>query len=204
MNKTYLFLASLLILLGVGLVIAGGTSDKKEIPPDQLLREVFENTRYISTDELADRLIKKDPTVQLIDVRLAAEFESFALPGVVNITPDNLFSEESRELLAQPGKDFIFYSNDDILSNQTWQILRRSGFSRLYLLKDGLNGWVVTILLPTPPSPVEPQEAFDLYQARVGASQFFKGTVITTTSEEPKEKVETTRKVKKVAAEGGC
>ncbi len=204
MNKTYLFLATLLIILGVGLVIAGGTSNKKEIPPDQLLRKVFENTRYVSTDQLADRLIKKDPTVQLIDVRAASEFKSFALPGAVNITPDSLFTEQSSEVFGQPGKDFIFYSNDDVLSNQTWQLLCRNGVSRLYVLKEGLNGWVMTILLPTPPSPVEPQEAFDLYQARVGASQFFKGTVFTTAQEKPKEKVETTRKVKKAAAEGGC
>lgn len=204
MNKTYLFLASLLILLGIGLVIAGGSAEKKELPPDQLLREVYENTRYITTDQLADGLIKKDPTIQLIDVRPANEFNSFSLPGAVNLTPQNLLSNEADAVFEQPGKDFIFYANDDVLANQVWQIMRRNNTSRLYVLKDGLNCWVETILQPVPPSPVEPQEAFDLYQARLGASQFFKGTTISAPPATSVEKVEVTRKVKKAAAEGGC
>ncbi len=204
MNKTYLFLASLLILLGLGLVIAGEGSDKTEISPEQLLREVHEKTRYISTDQLADRLIKKDPTLQLIDVRPAGEFNNFSLPGAVNITAENLFSEEAEAVLAQPGKDFIFYSNDDVLANQIWQLLRRSKGARLYVLKDGLNCWVETILQPTPPLPTEPQEAFDLFQARVGASQFFKGSDVPLATETPKQMIEVTRKAKKAKAEGGC
>lgn len=204
MNKTYLILASLLILLGLGLVIAGEGTDKKEIPPEKLLREVFEKTRYVSTDQLADRLIKKDPAVQLVDVRPMSEFNSFSLPGAVNITAENLFSEDAKSVFAQPGKDFILYSNDDVLANQIWQILRRTKVQRLYVLKEGLNCWVETILQPTPPSPTEPQEAFDLYQARVGASLFFKGSDVPMATEAPKQKIEVTRKAKKAKAEGGC
>jgi len=204
MNKTYLILASLLILLGVGLVIAGGGDNKKEIPPDQLLREVSDDTRYITTDQLADRLIKKDPTVQLVDVRTAADFNSFSLPGAVNVSPEKLFSDEAKAVFEQPGKDFIFYANDDVLADHVWQIARRTGISRLYVLKNGLNCWVETILQPTPPLPTEPQEAFDLYQARVGASQFFKGSDVPLATEAPKQKLEVTRKAKKAKAEGGC
>ena len=69
MSKTYLFLAVLLILLGAGLVVLEGVPNDEQVPPDKILLELHENNRYITTDQLADRLIEGDPTVQLIDVR---------------------------------------------------------------------------------------------------------------------------------------
>jgi len=204
MNKTYIILASVLILLGIGLIFLEANPNIKEVSPEKLLSELNENTRYISTDDLARRIIEGDPSVQLIDVRPKAEAEKFMLQGAINIPLADLLKEESLAIFDQDGKDFIFYSNNDILANQAWTVTRRLGLNNLHVLKGGLNYWAETILQPKIPTPTEPQDAFDLYQARLGASQFFTGASLEVKSSQPLEKVNLTRKAKTKKVEGGC
>ncbi len=204
MNKTYVILALVLVLLGIGLIFLKANPNNTEIPPDKLLNELNDNTHYISTDDLAQRIIEGDPSVQLIDVRTAKDAAGFMLPGAINVPMGDLLTEESKAVLTQDGKDFIFYCNGDILANQAWIISRRAGLARLHVLKGGLNCWVETILQPKPPAPTEPQEAFDLYQARLGASQFFTGATIEVKKSEAKENVDLTKKTKAKKVEGGC
>ena len=204
MNKTYIILASVLILLGIGLIFLESNPNIKEVSPEKLLSELNENTRYISTDDLARRIIEGDPSVQLIDVRPKAEAEKFMLQGAINIPLADLLKEESLAIFDQDGKDFIFYSNNDILANQAWTVTRRLGLNNLHVLKGGLNCWAETILQPKIPAPTEPQDAFDLYQARLGASQFFTGASLEVKSSQPLEKVNLTRKAKTKKVEGGC
>ena len=121
-----------------------------------------------------------------------------------NIPLTDLLIDESKEILSQPGRDFIFYSTGDVYANQAWMLARRLGYKRLYVLEDGLNKWIETIIQPSPPDPTLPQEAIDLYQFRVGAAQYFSGGQIDVQSVEPQDEIEFTRKKKKRAAEGGC
>ncbi len=204
MNKTYIILASVLVLLGIGLVFLKANTNKDELNPEKLLTEINENTRYISTDELAKRIIESDPSVQLIDVRPANEAAKFMLQGAINIPLTNLLNEDSQAVFGQDGKDFIFYSNDDIFANQAWTITRRLGIKNLHVLKGGLNYWAETILQPVAPAATEPQEAFDLYQARLGASQFFTGATLEVKKSEPLEKIDLKPKTKTKQVEGGC
>ncbi|MFW5706078.1 MAG: rhodanese-like domain-containing protein, partial [Bacteroidota bacterium] len=121
-----------------------------------------------------------------------------------NIPLPDLLIDESREILSQPGRDFIFYSTGDVYANQAWMLARRLGYKRLYVLSDGLNRWIETIIQPSAPDPTLPQEAIDLYQFRLGAAQYFSGGQIDVQTFEPQEEIEFTRKKKKRAAEGGC
>jgi sulfur-carrier protein adenylyltransferase/sulfurtransferase len=79
--KARLILATALIPLG--LIIAAvpeNTTKPYKLTAEQLLEEVKSGTQFIGPDEVADMLIAKDPSLQLIDVRSAAEFEKYSLP----------------------------------------------------------------------------------------------------------------------------
>lgn len=204
MNKTYVTLSVILILFGFGLVFLESRSLTSETQPEILLKEYTESTRYISTDEIAERIINGDPAVQLIDVRSPYDFMDFALPGAVNIPFEDFLLEGSMEIMNQDGKDFIFYSNGDVFSNQAWMMAKRMGYTRIYVLDDGLNKWIETIIQPLPPSPTEPQEAIDLYRSRLGASQYFTGGSLNIDTDMPKDEIIFTKKKKKAAVEGGC
>ncbi len=204
MNKTYAILAFVVVVMGMGLFYFQGKPYVIEIQPETLLNDINENTRYVSVDEVAARIIDGDPSVQLIDVRDPYDFMDFGLPGAENIPLPELMLEEYLELLDAWGKDFIFYSNGDIQANQAWIIAHRLGYKNLYVLKGGLNGWFETIIQPKAPGQSEPQEAIDLYQFRLGARQYFTGGGAAIESITPAEGIEFTRKKKKSAVEGGC
>ena len=204
MNKTYILLAGVLIILGLGLFVLEAREHTDVIAPETLLTDLDENTRYVFSDELARRIIEGDPSVQLIDVRDPYDFMDFSLPGAENIPISDLCTEMTDELLTVPGKDFIFYSTGDVDANKAWMISQRLGYSRLYILKGGLNNWVKTIIKPLPPAESQPSEAFDLYQFRLGASQYFTGGNNTVITDAPAMEIKFERKKKKAAVEGGC
>lgn len=204
MKRTYFILVAILILLTLGLFVLEAREHTDKITPVELLTDLIENTRYVNCDELAGRLIEGDPSVQMIDVRDPYDFMDFSLPGAENIPIPDLCAEASGDLLQTPGKDFIFYSNGDVDANKAWMIAQRLGYKRLYILKGGLNNWIKTIIKPQPPAESQAQDAFDLYEFRKGASQYFTGGNATTTTDTPAVEINFERKKKKSAVEGGC
>jgi rhodanese-related sulfurtransferase len=204
MNKTYAILAFVVIVLGLGLFYFQAKPYVIEVQPETLLSDINENTRYVSVDELAERLIEGDPSVQLIDVRDHNDFMDFGLPGAENIPLPGLLLPENLEIFDAYGKDFIFYSNGDIQANQAWIIAHRLGYKNLYVLKGGVNCWFQNIIQPKTPDQSEPQEAFDLYQFRLGARQYFTGGGAPVETTAPAEGIEFTRKKKNTKVEGGC
>ncbi len=204
MYKSYVFLAAIAILLGLGLFVIEANEKSDERTPESILVELNEGTRYITTDEVAKRIIDGDPSIQLIDVRDPYDFMDFGLPGAESFPTSDICTEVATELFDTPGKDFIFYSNGDVEANKAWMIATREGHGRLYVLRGGLNKWIETIIKPSRPADTEPQEVFDLYQFRLGASQYFTGGNANVASDVPAEEIQFTRKKKKNVVEGGC
>ena len=71
MERKYIYLATLLIILALGLVILPKKNDLKEMPPKVLLSAIAEKSRYLSVDQVTHRIIENDPTLMLIDLRPA-------------------------------------------------------------------------------------------------------------------------------------
>lgn len=203
MNRNYIYLTILMLILAVGTVLVKREPKLKQIEPQQLLVEMVQPTRYVTTDQVAKMIIHGDPSLELIDVRPAAEFGKFTLPNAVNIPLDSLINSESLGYFGIPGTKVVFVSNDDIAADQAWVLTKRLGYKSTYVMQGGLNRWMETIV--NPPEPVEDESvtAFETYAFRKGAQQFFTGTKAEDT-EGPKAKVEVQRRKKATAAAGGC
>ena len=110
MNKRYLFLAVIVVLLGVGMLFMPDSNDNKQVNPEMLLSAIDDPSRFLTTDDITDRLVKKDPALLLLDVRPAEAFKSFSIPGSVNLPADSLLSASAMEMLKQDAKDKVFCS----------------------------------------------------------------------------------------------
>ncbi|MBP6871139.1 MAG: rhodanese-like domain-containing protein [Bacteroidales bacterium] len=204
MSRKYIIPVALLLILSIVLVLLPRKQDHSQMSPEELLRQINSTSRFVSTDEVADRLIRKDPSLALIDVRNDKLFSEYSLPGSLNIPVDNILADESQEILSQEGLEFVFYSTDDILADQTWIILKRKGLKNIYVLKGGLNEWFRTFFTNPPPAETADSEEFALYQFRMGVRQYFTGTPADSPEKSSAEKIIVTPKKKKSAAEGGC
>lgn len=207
MERKYTILAILLIVLAFGLVILPKKNELKETDPKLLLSAIVEKSRYLSADQVTQRIIENDPTLLLVDLRSADQFRSFALPGSVNILTDSLLSMPNIELFSQPGKDKVLYGNGDIISEKAWLLCSRYALNRIYIMKGGMNGWFNTIVKEHPVSGTSSSEELDLLSFRKAARQFLIGrdeTINSQVTTPVKEKIQVIRKEPKAASGGGC
>ena len=77
-----------IFIIPLGLIIAAvpqNTTHPYKLTAPQLLEEVNTRTQFITSETVADMIVKKDPVLQLIDVRSQDEFEKFSLPDLINM-----------------------------------------------------------------------------------------------------------------------
>lgn len=206
MNKKYVILAGLLILLGIGLAVLPDRQHLNEIEPRQLMSEIMSHSRYLSTDEVARKIIEKDPSYIYVDVRDAEQFGKFSLPGAINVPLSQLLDSGKTILLNQKVRDVVFLSNGDLTAEKAWMLCRRMGYERLYVMQGGLNRWAETIMNPTAPLASAPSQDFDEYEFRKGASAFF-GGASDAAPVKPKavpQKIIVKPKTNSAPAAGGC
>jgi len=206
MNKNYIFLTVLMLLLALGtFFVPKKQLVSHEVKPEKLLLDITQPSRYVTTDQVAKMIIEHDPTLELIDVRSADEYNKFSLPDAVNVPLKDILTPEGQENLGIEDMNAIFFSNDDIMADQAWVISTRLGYKNIYVMKGGLNCWIETIINPVEPPGTAPKTAFETYQFRKAAGMYFTGgNSIQTDTGAKKTKVKVRRKKKEKAASGGC
>jgi rhodanese-related sulfurtransferase len=199
-----------LFIIPMGLIIAAVPQNKTKpykLTADQLLDEASTRTQYIAPETVADMIIKKDPSFQLIDVRNQDDFEKFSLLGAINIPMSDLLSDKYTDVLNQDVKINIFYSNATITANEAWMVTRQLGYKNNFVLEGGLNYWFDAILNPQKPASTSPDEEFAKYDFRLSAGKALGGgtTIQSNQTRSPasvKPPLQSAPKKKKAA--GGC
>lgn len=131
---------------------------------------------HIEPIELADRILRREPQLLVVDVGTTGEFARFHIRGSINAT-----LSEPVEVL-QPYRNagtIILYSNGMTHPPQAQDALYRMGYRNVYILTDGLKGFIETCLKPVSlrSEPV-PQE----FAARIAAWRDYFVTRATTAS----------------------
>lgn len=199
-----------LFIIPMGLIIAAVPQNKTKpykLTAEELLGELNTRTQFVTPETVADMIVKEDPSLRLIDVRSADEFEKFSLPGAINIPSANLLSDEYSEILNQDVKMNVFYSNGTLIANEAWMITRHLGYMNNYVLEGGLNYWFEAIMNPAKPAATSPDEEFAKYDFRRSAGQALGGGgPVQAAQDQPtasaKPVVKSAGKKKKAA--GGC
>ena len=204
MSKRYIVLAIILIVSAFGLTQLPEKGPKSPVTPEEMLIKVNDNSRYLSTHFIAKRLIERDPSLFIIDVRMTDDFDAYNIPGSFNIPLEEIMNSDWEAYIDQEGVDIVFYSTSDVFADQAWMLSAQKGYSHLYVMQGGLNEWFKTIIKPVAPDETAPTEAFDLYAFERAACIYFGGASAGAATEPVAKKTVTVRKKEKKAAEGGC
>jgi 3-mercaptopyruvate sulfurtransferase SseA/uncharacterized membrane protein YedE/YeeE len=114
-------------------------------PREDLLAHVEAGRDHIEPEELAERLSRGTSDWLAVDVRPEAEFNTFHIRGAANIPLSDL------EARLQPYKNLgqiVLYSNGMTHPAQARDYLAGRGFENIYILTDGLTGFVDRCLKP--------------------------------------------------------
>lgn len=213
MKNKNLILFIILLIISILVFVFPLIFKRDKLTPKTQLAAFISSERYISADELADKLVNKDPSIILIDLRNNDEYKNYHIPTALNIPFENLLNDENKAVLNQEKVSIIFYSNDHLMADQSWFLCHSLGYKNLIVLKNGLNGFYNTILNPTLPTEISSQEEKELYDFRKAAGIYFgvpyhKVPEMTLTKEAVEKptlkKVKTVKKVKIDIEEGGC
>jgi rhodanese-related sulfurtransferase len=199
-----------LFVIPLGIIIAAVPPDRVKhfrLTADELLQEAGAGVQFVSPDVVADMMVQKDPSLRLIDVRTPEEFDSYSMPGAINIPLSSLLSDEYTDILNQEAYMNVFYSNGSVYANQAWMITRQLGYENNFVLEGGLNYWFGNILSPEAPSQTNPNEEFAKYDFRKSAAAALGGgNIVASEGDAPAVKAvkpPVTAKAKKKPA-GGC
>ncbi|MDH3322339.1 MAG: hypothetical protein OEM04_05065, partial [Flavobacteriaceae bacterium] len=105
-NRNRIF-ALILVLIAVVLVLLPKQTNHEGMSPELFVKNALSTERYISTDQLADRMVNQDPTLLLVDTRSKAEFNEFALPNAINIPLQELLNDDLNGLIKQDIYDVV-------------------------------------------------------------------------------------------------
>ncbi len=209
-KKRYIFMASVFIGLALLLVILPERHASRQLKPEQLLLQINNDNRYVSTDEVAKRIISGYAYMQLIDVRSPEEYKKFHLKGAINIPIDSIFNKDEKgnyifeDVLNQDIKTNVFYSNGTVYANQVWILLKRLNYKNNYVMKGGLNRWIETVIRPKRPPVTATENEMELYNFRKAASMFFGGGTVAAPVEDNAPVPVIKKKASGEEEEGGC
>ncbi len=203
MNKNYIILTILMLVLAVGTLFLTMNDEPKQIEPTELLQEMIQPSRYVTPDQVAKMIIQGDPSLMLVDVRSIYEYEEYTLPGAINIPLEELLVGDNLSYLGVPGTKVVFISNDDIQADQMWVLTKRLGFGSTYVMKGGLNCWMEKIIDPQRPDETAPATEFATYSFRKGAQMYFTGGGAEDAGGSQVD-VQVQRRQKTNVASGGC
>ncbi len=205
--KPRIILSVFVILLG--LIIAAvpdNTTKHFKLGPAELLDAIKNGEQFVYPEQIADMIIKNDPSLILIDVRSPEAYEEYSLPGAINIPLDKILSDEWKDYVDQDVYFNVFYSNGSTIANDAWLICRQLGYRNNFVMMGGLNYWVETILNPSPPSSTSPNDEFAKYDFRKAAGGALGGGGGILQKSETKTKVRKPiiKRGKKKMIQGGC
>lgn len=103
---------------------------------------------YITSDEIAVRLIKGDKTMQFVDLRGKDEFKKLALPYAINAKPSDLFYMRMKNIFNAYNKITIIYGNDEKIGIKTAVLAQKVGYEpqNIFVLKGGFLTFSKNIL----------------------------------------------------------
>jgi len=194
-----------IVFLSLGLIIAAIPNNKTlqfKVSANSMIEEFQSRSQFVHPDEM---IISDDPSLQLIDLRSAEEYQEFHLPGSINIPFSDLLKNDYRYIIDQDLKLNVFYSNGSVTANEAWMITRQLGYRNNYVLEGGLNYWAETIMNPEKPGATSPNEEIARYNFRKGAGAALGGGTTEPATDAPKVDLPAiTKRPAKKRAQGGC
>jgi len=143
LGSRFLKAFSVALLLAAGVVFMLGQPGGPDAVEMAIMHEAESGADHMDADELADRLMAGEDMF-LADIRPQSEFDGFHIRGAVNVSMAGL-----ADAVRASGKSkVVLYSNGMTHPAQARDSLRRQGFDNVFILTDGLTGFVERCLKP--------------------------------------------------------
>lgn len=137
----------LLILLSLILALLPLSANRSlSEKPGQLLAEVLGEEVSVTVDEVAEFIVREDPSVRLIDLRPADEYGKEAIPGAVNVPWSAFMKADPDTWLGNREVRAVFYSTGNSEADYALVYARGMGYNNCYIMDGGITEWKRTVI----------------------------------------------------------
>ena len=163
------------LALGILTLVAGNSHGNhgNSIDPKRLAYLVQNELDHVTAFELATWIMNGRADVSVIDLRDAKSFQTYHIPGALNLSLTTLVSTDFRK-----DRTIVLYSEGGVHSAQGMFLLWAEGYKNVFMLKGGLNEWSNEVLHPVIDSSARNQVARDSVEALRRLSSYFGGATI--------------------------
>jgi rhodanese-related sulfurtransferase len=124
---------------------------------------------YISAPDLAKRIVARDATLHVVDLRSRPDFDQLHVSGATHMTIGDL-----QRLPIPTSARIVLYANDDDRAVKGVRLLRTRGYQDVVVLRDGISAWISRVLEPRLAMDATPSERAEFERAAQW-SRFFGG-----------------------------
>jgi rhodanese-related sulfurtransferase len=114
--------------------------------PAGLLEDVLGDDVSITPDEVAEFIVREDPSFSLIDLRPEAEYRIKAIPGAVNVPWAEFVKSDPDKWLGNRDIRTVFYSTGNTEADYALVFARGMGYDKCNIMDGGIAGWERTVL----------------------------------------------------------
>jgi rhodanese-related sulfurtransferase len=133
-------------LLGALAAFAGSPyrASRATVDVERLARAVAHEEDHVTAIELAEWIRGRKAGLRIVDLRTAAEFESYHVPRAERIALESLSTAPLRAT-----DTIVLISGGGAHAAQAWVLLQALGFRQVYFLRGGLQEWIDDVMNPT-------------------------------------------------------
>ena len=166
MNRAHQALALLAAIFGLGAAVV---DIRPAAEASALAAEIDQERDHISAPELAERIMRNDPTLHVLDLRPRSEYEELHIPSASHATVGDL----ARAPLPRAAT-IVLYSEGGTHAAQAWVLLRMRGYRNVFFLREGIYEWIARVHEPRLAADSSPAERAEFERA-AALSRFFGG-----------------------------
>ena len=152
----------------------------------------------MEVDELAFRIVDREPNIQIIDIRQPDAFAKLALPGSFNVQMQEFFSKDMIEMLSRRHVKKVILGESEAGEHVACLLLQELGYENIVTLKGGFVAFNQTIVSTPPFIPTGSRWDPDVKQFRQTAH----AQILTMIESEKNKTPKIPKQEKKI--QGGC
>ncbi|MEA2239952.1 MAG: hypothetical protein QOC81_4676 [Thermoanaerobaculia bacterium] len=159
------------LLLGALAAFAGSPfrANHATVDVERLAAAVAHEEDHVTAIELAEWIRGRKPALRVVDLRTAAEFETYHVPRSERIALESLASTPFRST-----DTIVLISGGGTHASQAWVLLQALGHRQVFFLRGGLQEWIDDVMNPTILASAPPRAMAEF--KRVGEiSRYFGG-----------------------------
>ena len=134
-------LAIAALVLAALALVAGESSHRVSVDPKEFAYRIQNELDHMDPLELSEWISSKREGFRLIDLRTAAEFAGYHIPGA-----ELMDLPELMEMKFRKDETIVLYSEGGIHSAQAMFLLWTRGYNNVFMLKGGIAAWEADVL----------------------------------------------------------